>query len=163
MAQEGKTPYAVFVSFRFAEALAEANALQRELNARGYRTFVSNETPGADLQEAIATALGESKLQVLLATPTYGKKTNEFYSTYQEMNYALDTNDGGNPFLITTRRGPQHHRHGTSPCCRSRCTFSHALVSAQNGQKAIDNVCVLGDMSKKAEIEAVLRDAHYIG
>ena len=89
MAQEG-APYEVFVSFRFAEALAEANALQTALNARGYRTFVSNETPGADLQEAIATALGESKLQVLLATPTYGKKTNEFYSTYHEKEFDVN-------------------------------------------------------------------------
>ena len=102
MAQEGKTPYAVFVSFRFAEALAEANALQRELNARGYRTFVSNETPGADLQTAINKAIGESKLQVLLATPTYGKKTNEFFSTFQEMNYALPRN----PFLVKMTASP---------------------------------------------------------
>ena len=38
------------------------------LPARGHRAFVSNETPGADLQEAIATAMQQSQLQVLLAT-----------------------------------------------------------------------------------------------
>ena len=82
-------PYAVMISFRFSESLNEANALQDALQARGHRTFVSNEAPGADLQEAIATAMQQSQIQVLLATRTYGKKTNEQYSTYQEMNYAL--------------------------------------------------------------------------
>ena len=88
--------YNIFISFRFAEAEGEAIALKAALEDRGYRTFVSNETPGADLQEAIATALGQSSVQVLLATRTYGKKTNQQYSTYQEMNYSLNHN----PFLI---------------------------------------------------------------
>ena len=89
-------PYDIFISFRFAEAETEANALKAALEARGYKTFVSNETPGSDLQEAIAIAIGQSRLQVLLATKTYGKKTNQQYSTYQEMNYAVNHS----PFLI---------------------------------------------------------------
>ena len=89
-------PYDIFVSFRFAEAEAEANALKAALEAEGYKTFVSHETPGSDLQEAIGVAIGESRLQVLLATKTYGKKTNQQYSTYQEMNYAVNHH----PFLI---------------------------------------------------------------
>ena len=57
---------------------------------------MSNETPGADLQQAISQALGESEIQVILATKTYGRKTNQAFSTYQEMNYALKRN----PFLV---------------------------------------------------------------
>ena len=87
----------VFVSFRFTEAHSEAMALKHALEARGLPTFVCNEEPGADLQDAIATALTGSKVQVLLATRTYGKKTSELFSTRQEMNYALGQ---GNPFLI---------------------------------------------------------------
>ena len=67
MAGFAQQPYAVMISFRFSESLNEANALQDALQARGHRTFVSNETPGADLQEAIATAMQQSQLQVLLA------------------------------------------------------------------------------------------------
>ena len=85
-----------FVTFRFVEAETEANLIKEGLEARGHKTFVSNETPGSDLQEAIAKAIGESKVQIMLATKTYGKKTNQQYSTYQEMNYSLDHN----PFLI---------------------------------------------------------------
>ena len=88
--------HSVFISFRFAEAEAEANALKHELEARGHKTFVSNETPGSDLQTAIADAIGQSKIQVLLATQTYGRKTNQQYSTFQEMNYALNHA----PFLV---------------------------------------------------------------
>lgn len=88
--------HSVFISFRFAEAEAEANALKQELDARGHYTFVSNEKPGSNLQKAIADALGQSKVQVLLATKTYGKMTNQQYSTFQEMNYALNHN----PFLV---------------------------------------------------------------
>ena len=97
MAGFAQQPYAVMISFRFSESLNEANALQDALQARGHRTFVSNEAPGADLQEAIATAMQQSQIQVLLATRTYGKKTNEQYSTYQEMNYALNHNSS---FLV---------------------------------------------------------------
>ena len=88
--------YDIFISFRFAEAETEAKALQVALEKRSYKAFVSNETPGSDLQEAISVAIGDSKLQVLLATKTYGKKTNQQYSTYQEMNYAVNHA----PFLI---------------------------------------------------------------
>ena len=35
--------HVVFVSFRFSEAEAEANALKTELERRGLKTFVSNE------------------------------------------------------------------------------------------------------------------------
>ena len=55
-------PHKVFLSFRFSEAEAEAKALQAALQARGVKTFVSNTTAGADLQDVIAEALGESKV-----------------------------------------------------------------------------------------------------
>ena len=56
---------------------------------------MSNETPGADLQQAISQALER-------ADPSdpgdedAGRKTNQAFSTYQEMNYALKRN----PFLV---------------------------------------------------------------
>ena len=92
----------MFISFRFKESEKEAIALKGALEARGHRTFVSNETAGSDLQEAIATAIDQSKVQVLLATKSYGTKTNQQYSTYQEMNYALDNS----PFLIKMTESP---------------------------------------------------------
>ena len=95
-------PYAIFISFRFSESVTEAKALQDALQARGHRTFVSDEMPGSDLQEAIATAISQSEVQVLLATRTYGKKTNQQYSTYQEMNWALEHN----PFLVKMTEDP---------------------------------------------------------
>ena len=89
-------PVEVFISFRFAEAEAQAKELQQALQGQGLKTFVSNEAPGASLQEAISSALGQSRVQVMMATRTYGKKTNETFSTLQEMNYALNHT----PFLI---------------------------------------------------------------
>ena len=103
MAGFAQQPYAVMISFRFSESLNEANALQDALQARGHRTFVSNEAPGADLQEAIATAMQQSQIQVLLATRTYGKKTNQQYSTFQEMNYALNHHSA---FLVKMTDSP---------------------------------------------------------
>ena len=49
--------------------------------------FVSNETAGG-FARGITPALKHSKIQVLLATQTCSKKTNQTYSTYQEMNYS---------------------------------------------------------------------------
>lgn len=90
-------PYDIFVSFRFCEAEVQANALKVELERRDYKTFVSNESPGADLHEAISAALGDSKCQVLLATRSYGLKTNGLFSTFQEMDWSIEN---GNVFLV---------------------------------------------------------------
>ena len=87
----------MFISFRFAEAHAEAIALRDELEARSIATFVSDESPGRSVQAAITKAMGEASLHVLMATTTYGCLTNPLFSTRQELNYSV-TN--GNPFLI---------------------------------------------------------------
>ena len=89
-------PYTIFISFRFVEAEAEAKALKAALEGRGFKTFVSDESAGTDIQNAIAEALDASAVQVLLATQTYGKMTNPRYSTYQEMNESLYKK----PFLV---------------------------------------------------------------
>ena len=88
----------VFISFRFDEAEREAYELHAQLRMLGVNAFVSIDLPGGvDLQEAIAEAMFDAKVHVMLGTETYGIKTNELYSTRQEMNYALTK---GNPFLV---------------------------------------------------------------
>ena len=54
------------------------------------------------MQSAIGDALGESYVQIILATKTYGKKTNELYSTFQEMGYALEHH----AFVINMKEDP---------------------------------------------------------
>ena len=57
--------YAVFISFRFGEALNEARALKAALEARGIKSFVSDVGAGGNVQTEIGTAIGQSKVQVL--------------------------------------------------------------------------------------------------
>ena len=82
----------IFISFRFGEAHAEALALKAALEARQLKVFLSNASPGSDLQRLIAFALSRCKLAVILATTTYGKKTNALFCTSAEMNYIVGNN-----------------------------------------------------------------------
>ena len=89
----------VFISFRFGEAHAEALALKAALEARGLKAFLSNASPGSDLQELIAHALANCKLAIILATETYGRKTNALFCTSAEMNYIVG-NDRKEFYLV---------------------------------------------------------------
>ena len=93
----GAAAYDFFISFRFAEAELRARQIKELLEARGFTVFLSDERPGSDLQVKIAEAIAHSWVHVILATKTYGLKTNELYSTQQEMNYILKR---GRPFPI---------------------------------------------------------------
>jgi len=103
-ARPAREKTSVFISFRFSEALAEAKALFNGLQSRGIRTFMCERDVrmGDDLQGKICQALVDAKVHVLLATRTYGAKTNHVFSTRQELNFALDTGPkgGSRPFLI---------------------------------------------------------------
>jgi len=88
-----------FISFRFGEAHAEALALKAALEARGRTVFLSNASPGSDLQEMIAHALANCKLAIILATKTYGRKTNALFCTSAEMNFIVG-NDRKPYFLV---------------------------------------------------------------
>jgi hypothetical protein len=67
----------VFISFRFAEAIAEARALRRVLEGRGFTVFLSEMLhPGSDLQREIAGALSGCRVAAVLATKTYGQVTS---------------------------------------------------------------------------------------
>ena len=58
----------VFVSFRFGEAHQEALALKAALEALGLRVFLSDVSPGDNLQRTIARALQKCRLVAVLAT-----------------------------------------------------------------------------------------------
>jgi hypothetical protein len=60
----------IFISFRFAEAEAEAVALKAALEAQQLSVFVSNVHPGGNLQHTIADALATCRLAVILASAT---------------------------------------------------------------------------------------------
>ena len=96
-----KPQYDAFISFRFSESLAESKALKLALEAvprePKLRVFISDELPGANIEEAVYHALDSCRLVILMATATYGKKTTHF-STYHELNYAL--NESKAIFLI---------------------------------------------------------------
>eukprot|EP01038_Epipyxis_sp_PR26KG_P006872 gene6872-9413_t len=88
----------VFISFRFSEAVNEAKILKRELQLHNIKVFLCDVVKvGEDLQTKISEPLASSKVQVLLATKTYGLKTNSLFSTRQEMNHSILY---GNPFLV---------------------------------------------------------------
>ena len=60
--------------------------------------FLSDVSPGGDLQGVIADALASCKLAIILATKTYGAKTNGLFDTSAEMNYIVD--NGRKPFYL---------------------------------------------------------------
>jgi len=88
----------VFISFRFAEAHREALRLKAALEALGLVVFLSDVSPGGDLQDVIADALASCKLAIILATKTYGAKTNGLFDTSAEMNFIVD--NGRKPFYL---------------------------------------------------------------
>ena len=77
----------VFISFRFNEAHAEALALKEELEERKFNVFLSDVSPGGDLQSIIARALASCRLTVVLATHSYGRQTNGLFDTSSELNF----------------------------------------------------------------------------
>ena len=82
-------PVDVFITFRFGEARAEALELKASLEARSLKVFLSNVTPGGNLQRVIAHALSTCRLAVVLATKTYGRMTNGLFCTSAEMNFIV--------------------------------------------------------------------------
>ena len=89
----------VFISFRFGEAHTEALALKAALEALGLNIFLSDASPGHDLQEMVGHALANCKLAIILATKTYGRKTNALSCTSVEMNFIVG-NDRKEFFLV---------------------------------------------------------------
>ena len=71
------------------EAHTEALALKAALEARGCKVFLSNVSPGANLQQVIASALLRCRLAVILATRTYGRQTNGLFCTSAEMDFIV--------------------------------------------------------------------------
>ena len=66
--------------------------LKAALEALGLVVFLSDVSPGGDLQRVIAQALGSCKLAIILATKTYGEKTNGLFDTSSEMNFIVTQN-----------------------------------------------------------------------
>ena len=63
--------------------------LKAALEARGLKAFLSDISPGGNLQHVIANALSNCKLAIILATQTYGRKTNALFCTSAEMNFIV--------------------------------------------------------------------------
>ena len=59
--QEEAEPVDVFISFRFGEAHAEALVLKAALEARQLRVFLSDVSPGGDLQAPQLAAAGGAR------------------------------------------------------------------------------------------------------
>ena len=72
-----------------AQAHREALMIKAALEALGLVVFLSNVSPGGDLQDVISEALGMCKFAIILATKTYGAKTNGLFDTSNEMNYII--------------------------------------------------------------------------
>ena len=77
----------VFISFRFGEAHVEALALKEVLEERQFKVFLSDVSPGGDLQAVIARALASCRLAVVLASHSYGRETNGLFDTSSELNF----------------------------------------------------------------------------
>jgi len=80
-------PADVFISFRFAEAEAEARALKSALEHAGVSVFLSGVSLGDD--HAISQALASCRLAVIMASRTYGTATNSLFDTGRERNFIL--------------------------------------------------------------------------
>jgi serine/threonine protein kinase len=94
-------PADVFISFRFGEAHTEALALKTALEQRNLKVFLSNVSPGGDLQDVISAALANCRAAVILATKTYGLKTNGLFDTSNEMAHRGGSNSGpSQPLLL---------------------------------------------------------------
>jgi hypothetical protein len=82
--------YDVFISFRFGEAHAEALALKAALEQQQLRVFLSDVAAGGDLQDVISQALVNTHVAVILASKTYGQKTNRLFDTSNERNFIVE-------------------------------------------------------------------------
>ena len=71
------------------KAHREALMIKAALEALGLVVFLSNVSPGGDLQDVISEALGMCKFAIILATKTYGAKTNGLFDTSNEMNFII--------------------------------------------------------------------------
>ena len=88
MNSPGDGGWDAFVSFRHAEAKAEAKLIRGALEEHGISCFVSGEAAvGENIAERITKNLGGAKMVVFMGTRTYGTKTTAF-STWEEMQYA---------------------------------------------------------------------------
>ena len=67
---------------------------------------------------------------MLLATKSYGRKTNRMYSTYQEMNYSLDHN----PFLIKMPWNVHWEETAAELCAARDRTQDHRIACGRGGR-----------------------------
>eukprot|EP01040_Poterioochromonas_malhamensis_P011588 gene11588-12640_t len=83
--------YQVFISLRFEESGNEAGTLKHALEERGISTFLWKDLPGDEggLPEIIH-ALSCCQLTVIMGSKTYGKNTNDRFSTYEELRFIQD-------------------------------------------------------------------------
>lgn len=81
--------YQVFISLRFEESGNEAETLKHALEERGISTFLWKDLPGDEGPEII-NALSCCQLTVIMGSKTYGKNTNDRFSTYEELRFIQD-------------------------------------------------------------------------
>ena len=93
-----RTKCRVFLSLRFCESTSEAQQLKDALELEGIKTFLCAVEEGNRISLEISENITQCELVVLFGTTTYGLKTESAFSTYQELNYAM--NDKKPIFLL---------------------------------------------------------------
>lgn len=83
-------PDQIFLSLRFTEAFAEAKALKDSLSKRGISCFLCSVEEGKNIKKEIVEAIDACELMVVLGTKTYGFDTGIGFSTYNELEFAVD-------------------------------------------------------------------------
>ncbi|CAK0860617.1 unnamed protein product [Prorocentrum cordatum] len=84
-------PGHVFFSLRFKEAMAAAQVLKKRLEELGYSVFLCDALAGEDIfRNLICKNLESADFAVIFGTETYGQKTHEVMSTFQELLWILN-------------------------------------------------------------------------
>jgi hypothetical protein len=94
-AQEDVEAYDIFFSLRLEESENEAKELKAmiERTRPGVRCFLSGRNPnGTMLPIIISTALCNAKMAIIMGSKTYGRRTTNVCSTFQEMHHILSEN-----------------------------------------------------------------------
>lgn len=77
----------VFLSLRFAEAMEQAKMVKNGLSESGISCFLCSVSEGHSIADAVVNNLTKAKLVVIFGSHTYGQKTDNSYSTYNELKF----------------------------------------------------------------------------
>eukprot|EP00912_Choanoflagellata_sp_UC4_P000282 UC4_evm1s179 len=90
----------IFISLRFAESKPQANAIKKELAARGISAYVCKVESGDNIMKDIMKNLKAAKLAIIMGSRTYGAKGSSNFSTQNELEFIMNPNYGKPFYLI---------------------------------------------------------------